>query len=345
MVTQSEKVVNSKRSLIFVALLLLVLLFFFIDIVIGNAEVPVGDLIRSIISPSEYSTASMIFYNFRLPKALAAVITGVALGISGLLTQTYFRNPLAGPDVLGISSGASLGVAFVLLVISQFLPSLGSSPVGNWTIIVAACVGAAATMLMITLVSGIIRDHVTMLVFGLMVGAAFSSAIIVIQYLSNETLLKSFVVWGFGSIRHLGLNHLAIMSPFIALGTLLSFFSVKNLNALLIGEKYAQTMGINLARARVLIFISIILLAGTITAFCGPIAFVAITVPHLSRMLLRTNDHFVLIVASLLTGSLMMLLSDILSHLPGSNISLPINALTSLMGIPLIIAIILRKKI
>ncbi|MEJ5264111.1 MAG: iron ABC transporter permease [Bacteroidales bacterium] len=332
------------RRLSFILLIILWLVLFIIDIMMGKVEIKVSELWNAIFQCSQHSDAQLILYNFRLPKAIAAVLAGVALGISGLLTQTYFRNPLAGPDVLGVSAGASLGVAVVVLVFSQFMPTYFFTVAGSWTIILAACIGAGLTMSMITLIASMIRDHVTLLVLGLMVGAAFSSIITVIQYLSNESLLKSFVVWGFGSIRHLTFSHLAVMTPFVILGTVLAFLSIKSLNALLLGEKYAQTLGIHVNRARLLIFFSIILLAGTITAFCGPIAFVAITVPHLSRMLFRTNDHFVLIPASLMIGGVMMLLSDILSQWPGSDISLPINALTSLMGIPLIITILLRRK-
>jgi len=335
---------SPQRGVLFFLLFLLLMFLFFTDVIVGDTEISLGQLFGAFIHPSEHSAVQLILFNFRLPKAFAAILAGGALGISGLLTQTYFRNPLAGHDVLGISAGASLGVAVVLLAVGQFFPNFVFSAAGSWTVIVAACIGAGVTMLIITLIAGLVRDHVTLLVLGLMVGAAFSSIITVIQYLSNESLLKSFVVWGFGSIRHLNFSHLVVMLPFILTGIILAFFSIKSLNALLIGERYAQTLGIHVERSRLMVFVSIILLAGTITAFCGPIAFVAITVPHISRMIFRTNDHFVLIPASLIIGCIMVLLSDIFSQLPGSNISLPINAITSLMGIPLIIAILLRRK-
>ncbi|MGC8824404.1 MAG: FecCD family ABC transporter permease [Bacteroidales bacterium] len=315
-----------------------------VDLLVGKVKISVSDLWGSLVQPAQHSASQLIIYNFRLPKAIAAILAGLSLGISGLLTQTYFRNPLAGPDVLGISSGASLGVAVVMLVVGQFFPNIIFSSAGNWTVILAACIGAGFTMLMITLIASRVRDNVTLLVLGLMVGAAFSAVITVIQYLSNESLLKSFVVWGFGSIRHLSFSHLAVMFPFVVIGTVFAFLSIKSLNALLIGERYARTLGINVERARMIVFVSIILLAGTTTAFCGPIAFVAITVPHISRMLFRTNDHLVLIPASLLIGCILMLISDIFSQVPGSDITLPINAITSLMGIPLIIAVLLRRK-
>jgi len=333
-----------QRSFLFLLFFLLLVILFLIDVIVGEAEISPGQLFGIFTHTSEHSAAQLILINFRLPKAFAAVMAGIALGVSGLLTQTYFRNPLAGPDVLGISAGSSLGVAIVLLAVGQFFPNFVFSTVGSWTVIVAACIGAGITMLIITLIAGWVRDHVTLLVLGLMVGAAFSAVITVVQYLSNESLLKSFVVWGFGSIRHLSFSHLAVMLPFILIGIILAFFSVKSLNALLIGERYAQTLGIHVGRARLVVFISIILLAGTVTAFCGPIAFVAITVPHISRMIFRTNDHFVLIPTSLMIGAIMMLLSDVFSQVPGSDIALPINAITSLMGIPLIIALLLRRK-
>jgi iron complex transport system permease protein len=337
------KLFERKRTFYcFILLILLLVFFFLIDLLIGNTSIKIGDIL--FFSKSSKET-QLILFNFRFPKAIAAIVAGSALGAAGLLTQTFFRNPLAGPDVLGISSGASLGVAIFTLLLQQFFPSITLSASGSWGIIISACIGAALTMLLISILSAFIKDNITLLVVGLMIGAVFSSFITIIQYVSNEALLKSYIVWGFGSIRHLSMEQVSTMIPFVIIGIVLAIISIRSLNALLLGEKQAQSLGISISRTRFIIFVSIILLSGTITAFCGPIAFVAITVPHICRLVFNSNNHSILIPASILIGGIMLLVCDILSQFPGASITLPLNAITSIMGIPVIIWILFRGKI
>jgi iron complex transport system permease protein len=338
-----QPILFRRKQFLFPVLALLLLFFFMLDLLLGATSIPFAEIVKSLAGLSSKPEWNIIVHDFRLPKALAAIFSGIALSISGLQMQVIFRNPLAGPDVLGISSGASLGVAIMVLTVESFIPIEFISFTGSWVIVLAACIGSAITMGIILTVSTRVKDILTVLILGIMIGAAFSSLVSILQYFGNETLLKSFIVWTLGSLGHISWEQLGVMVPVICTGIVLSFMLVKRMNALLIGEKYAQSVGVNLKVTRLLIFITTSILAGSVTAFCGPIAFIAIAVPHLCRMMFKTSDNLILLVSCIFVGGIILLISDIISQLPGSSLTLPINSVTSLMGIPIVIWIIVRN--
>jgi iron complex transport system permease protein len=332
-------------KIFFILLAVLLFAFFLLDLFLGSVSIPIKDIIKTLVTGSSpHPGWNIILFDFRLPKAIAAVLAGVALGVSGLQMQTIFRNPLAGPDVLGVNSGASLGVAILVIGNSVFYTTHFSSIVGNWGIVAAACFGAAATLILILFISSRVRDVMIILILGIMIGAAISSFVSILQFFGNESLLKSFVVWTMGSLGHISKLQLLILLPCVMLGLMLSVFSIKKLDALMLSEKYAQSMGMNVKSARLLVFSSTSILAGSIVAFCGPIAFIGIAVPHLSRILFKTSQHKILLFGTMLIGAISLLICDIISQLPGSNLTLPINSVTALVGIPVVIWIIVKNK-
>ena len=314
------------------------------DILIGTVNISIKDLFNIILLGDNTNiNLNLILFDFRLPKALAAIIAGAALSVSGLQMQTVFRNPLAGPYVLGISSGASLGVALVVLSMSSVLGTAALGFSGNWLVVIAAWLGSAAVLLMIFIVSSRVRDIMTILILGIMFGSVIGAVVNILQYFSSESSLKSFVIWTMGSLSGITSSQLSVLIPSATIGLVLSFLSSKQLDVLLLGENYAKTLGVNIFRARFLIFVSTSILAGSVTAFCGPIGFIGIAVPHIAKMLFKTSVHKYLIVGSALIGAILMLVSDIISQLPQSGGSIPINSITALLGIPIIIWIILRN--
>ena len=331
--------------IIFIILTIFLLTFFLLDLFLGSVSLPIVEIIKTIFTgKASRPEWTIILFDFRLPKALAALMAGTALGVSGLQMQTIFRNPLAGPDVLGINSGASLGVALLVIGMSFFYSTHFSSIVGNWGIVTAACSGAALTLILILIVSAKVKDVMIILILGIMIGAAISSFVSILQFFGNESLLKSFVVWTMGSLAHISKLQLAILFPCILTGLVLSILSIKKLDALMLNEKYAQSMGMNIKSARLLVFSSTSLLAGSTVAFCGPIAFIGIAVPHICRIIFKTSRHKILLAGTMLIGAIALLICDIISQLPGSNLTLPINSVTALVGIPIVIWIILKNK-
>ena len=288
--------------------------------------------------------SAVIVRNFRLPKAIMALLAGAALSTVGLQMQTLFRNPLAGPYVLGVSSGASLGVALMLLG----LPLLGISStnpvVQNIGVAGAAWIGAAGVMAIVMAVTARIKNIMTVLILGMMFGSAASALVEVMQYLSPEGALKSYVVWTMGSLGGVTLEQLNIIVPIVAIGLLLSVLLIKPLNILLLGENYARTMGLNIKQIRFGVTLTTVLLAGTITAYCGPIGFIGLAVPHVARMLFREADHKVLVQATMLIGAAMMLMCDVASTLPAGDMTLPINTVSALVGIPIVVVVIVRNR-
>ena len=332
-----------KVRLIFSGLLLLVVIFLILDIFLGSVSIKPVDVIRAIFTNS-HGDFETIILKFRLPKAITALTVGVALSLSGLQMQTVFRNPMAGPDVLGISSGASLGVAFVILGFSSNITPESLNGLGNWILVTASWVGAGAVMLLIMIISSRVKDIMTILILGIMLSAGISAVVTIMQYFSNETMLKAYVIWTMGSLGNLTVSQLNVLLISVSAGIILSLFSSKMLNALLLGENYAGSIGLNVKLARTAIFASTSIMAGSVTAFCGPIGFIGIAVPHIVRILFKTSDHKVLIPGTILMGGVVMLFSDIVSQLPGSESILPVNAVTSLIGIPVVIWVILRNR-
>ena len=328
-----------RTAILFTVLSLLTAALFTADLLVGSVAVALRDSWAALTGGSCDPAVRDIILKIRLLKAVTALFAGAALAASGLQMQTLFRNPLAGPYVLGISSGAGLGVALFLLG----APLLGVSAhsfVQSLGIAGAAWLGAALVLLIVMAVSRRIKDIMVILILGMMFGSGVSSVVEILQYLSSEAALKSFVIWTMGSLGDVTGGNLALMLPVITAGLVLSVAVIKPLNLLLLGENYARTMGLNVQRTRTLLFLSTVLLAGTVTAFCGPVGFIGLAVPHLARMLFASADHRVLMPASMLSGAALLLVCDLISK----SLALPINTVTALMGIPVVIVVVVRNR-
>ncbi len=319
----------------FTILITLVVLLFIADLMLGSLSISISDAFSETDG-----VAKQLVLNYRLPKAIVALLCGVALSLSGLIMQTLFRNPLAGPYVLGVSSGASLGVALFLLG----APLLGATFASDMGVALSAFFGASAVMFIVLAISVRLRDIMAVLILGMMLSSAAAAFVDVMQYFSSESALKGFVVWAMGSLGGVSYTQIGIMTIAIVVGIGITILYIKPLDAMLLGENYARTLGIKIQQTRIALFVATSLLAGTITAFCGPIAFIGIAVPHIARMTLRTSAHRPLVVGSMLIGAAIMLLCDIVAGVPGSDIVLPINTITSLVGIPVVIMVVIRSR-
>ena len=321
---------RSRSAVLFAMLAALTLFLFLLDLAVGAVAVPLGDVWAALTGGDCPRATAKIILNIRLIKAVVALLAGAALSVSGLQMQTLFRNPLAGPYVLGISSGASLGVA--LVVLAGFGSSIGIAG--------AAWLGAALVLVVIAAVGHRIKDIMVILILGMMFSSGVGAIVQILQYLSKEESLKAFVIWTMGSLGDVTFDQLAVLVPSIIAGLLLAVVTIKPLNLLLFGEEYAVTMGLNIRRSRGLLFLSTTLLAGTVTAFCGPIGFIGLAMPHVTRMLFRNSDHRVLVPGTVLSGAAVLLLCDLVSKM----FTLPINAITALLGIPIVVWVVLRNK-
>jgi len=336
---------QTRNTLLFSILILLLLLSLLMNISVGQVAIPFKEIFK-IIAGSEESKATWeyIIINYRLPKAITAILVGIGLSISGLLMQTLFRNSLAGPYVLGLSSGSSLGVAFVILgagLLPTFLSDVLLSPYG---IILASCIGSFMVLLLVIIVSRKLRDTATILIVGLMFSSFASAIVSVLSYFGSAEQLQKFTFWSMGSLGNLSWQNIGILLMVVIVGLLLSLLSLKPLDALLLGENYAVSMGLNIKKARYIIILATSLFAGSITAFAGPIAFVGLAVPHVSKMLFHTSNHKILFWSTLLIGAIIMLFCDMVSQLPGLEFTLPINAITSIIGAPIVIWLLMRKR-
>ena len=321
---------RSRSAILFAMLAALTLFLFLLDLAVGAVAVPLGDVWAALTGGDCPRATAKIILNIRLIKAVVALLAGAALSVSGLQMQTLFRNPLAGPYVLGISSGASLGMA--LVVLAGFGSSIGIAG--------AAWLGAALVLVVIAAVGHRIKDIMVILILGMMFSSGVGAIVQILQYLSKEESLKAFVIWTMGSLGDVTFDQLAVLVPSIIAGLLLAVVTIKPLNLLLFGEEYAVTMGLNIRRSRGLLFLSTTLLAGTVTAFCGPIGFIGLAMPHVTRMLFRNSDHRVLVPGTVLSGAAVLLLCDLVSKM----FTLPINAITALLGIPIVVWVVLRNK-
>lgn len=328
---------------IFVGLFTLLVIFFLLDLFLGSVLLKPRDVFSGLFRNSG-GVNETILWQFRIPKAITALIAGAALSVSGLQMQSLFRNPMAGPYVLGLSSGASLGVAFVILGFSSRVTPDTLVATGAWTIAAASWLGAGVVMILIMMVSSRVKNILTVLILGIMFSGAVSAIVTIMQYFSAETMLKSYVVWTMGSLGNLTFTQLKVMGISVMGGLIISMLSVKMLNAMLLGEDYAKSIGLDLKFSRNMIIAGTSLLAGSVTAFCGPIGFIGIAVPHIARLLFRTADHRVLIPGSIFTGAIVMTGSDLISQLPGHETILPVNSVTALIGIPVVIWVILRSQ-
>jgi iron complex transport system permease protein len=332
-----------KYIFVFFCLGIALLLLFAADLFAGSVLLPLTEVWAALTGGEVSETTQAIVLNFRVPKAIVALLAGISLSVSGLQMQTIFKNPLADPYVLGISSGSSLGVAFFVLGTSLW-GGFSSLWMQNIGLALAGWVGAFAMLAAIMAASIRLRDTMSLLVLGIMVGGVASAVVGVMQYFSEAAALKTYVLWTMGSFSAVPAEQLGMMVPAITLGLLLALFTMKWLDALMLGDVYARTMGLNVRRARTVLIISSGFLAGTVTAFCGPIGFIGIAVPHLSRMLFQTANHRTLMPATILLGGVMMLFSDLVSQLPGADSVLPINTITALLGIPVIVFVIYRNQ-
>ena len=329
---------KSRSTILFTLLTALSVVLFVVDIAVGSVSIPLSDVISALCGEGTEEIRSIVI-DIRLIRTIVAVLAGTALSISGLQMQVLFRNPLAGPYVLGVSAGASFGVALFLLgapifgfTLSPALQSLGTAG--------AAWIGSAVVLLLVVALSRRIKDIMVMLILGIMLSSGVGALVEIMQYFSNEASLKSYVVWTMGALGDVTATQLAVVAPVIVAGLVMAVAAIKPMNMLLAGERYAASMGLNISRSRNLILISTTLLAGTITAFCGPIGFVGIAVPHIARILFRSADHRILLPATILSGVTMLLVGDIVAKY----FSLPINTITALMGIPIVIYIVTRRR-
>ncbi|HAI77444.1 MAG TPA: iron ABC transporter [Microscillaceae bacterium] len=332
----------------FLLLLVGLLALFFIDLAWGSIAIPLQDIAKLLLKGHhENQVWQQIIYKIRLPKALTAVLAGSALAVSGLQMQTLFRNPLAGPSVLGITAGASLGVALVVLGSAQW--KLGFSSYlqglsGSGLVVVAACLGAAFTFVLIMMVAYRISDHIVLLLIGLMVGNITSALVGVAQYFSRPEQIQDYLIWTFGSLGGVLGNQLWVFAGVVLIGFCLILVVLKDLNLLLLGETYARSMGVGVVKVRIFVIASTALLTGVVTAFCGPIAFVGVAVPHIARVLFSSADHRLLLPSTAILGAILLLFCDIFTHLPGSSIALPINAVTSVIGSVIVLMVVLKSR-
>jgi len=342
-----------KHSTSFILLTLLIVVLFVLNLLLGTVSIPVRDVLSILFSPSALNPNSStqavwsnIIWSSRVPQALTALMAGAGLAVSGLQMQTVFRNPLAGPSVLGISNGASLGVALVVLMSGSLggmaLSRLGY--LGDVAMSVAAIVGALAVMGLIVWVAQRVQGNVTLLIIGVLIGYMANAIIGVLKFFSNEEDIKAYVVWGLGSFARVSGDQMVLFVVLMAILLPLSMLLVKTMNLLLLGDAYAQNLGLNLQRARTLVILSSGILVAIVTAYCGPIMFIGLAVPHLARAMFRTSDHRILMPATLLAGGVLALLCNIIARMPGFEGALPVNSVTALVGAPVIATVLFKRK-
>lgn len=310
-------------------LALAVAVLFVLRLLLGSVSIPVSEIF-----------SNELVSRFRLPVAVTCVLAGSALAMAGLMMQTLFRNALAGPDVLGLTSGSSLMVA-ILILAGNGLSATFATP---WTVAIAASVGAAGVFLLVLLISQYVNDNTSLLIIGLMLGATTASIVGVLQYVSRAEDLQAFMIWGLGSVSTTSWDEIIVLLVIVVIGAGLAFSTMKPLNALLLGENYALALGINVKRSRLILLTATSLLTGGVTAFCGPVAFVGLAVPHLVRIIIPTTNHKTLLPSVFFGGALLLLLCDIIAQLPGSTQVLPLNAVTSLLGAPVVIWLVIKNR-
>lgn len=330
---------RGRNAILFTILAVLILLLFVVDMMVGSVGISVRDVVAALTGGECDPMTRKIVVDIRLMKAVVAILAGAALSVSGLQMQTLFRNPLAGPYVLGVSSGASLGVA--LFILGAPLLGLGGSHIlSSFGVAGAAWLGSAAVLAVVGVVSSRIKDVMVILILGMMIGSGVSAVVQILQYLSHEEALKSFVVWTMGSLGDVTFEQLWLIVAAVAVGLTLAVAVMKPMNMLLLGEAYARTMGLNVKRTRTLILLSTTLLAGTVTAFCGPVGFIGLAMPHVARAMFAQADHRVLMPAAAMIGAVSLLMCDIVSKM----LTLPLNSVTALLGIPIVVWIVVRNK-
>lgn len=329
----------------FVFLSISLLLLFMINVSLGSVSIPIKDIFEILSgSSTDNNSWQIIILNFRLPKAITAILVGSGLGVSGLLMQTLFRNPLAGPFVLGISSGASLGVALLILGTGFFGGSFAYLASSSWAVAITSSIGASLVLFAVLITANKIRNTMSILIIGLMLGTLTSAIISVLTFLSEAQQIQQYIFWSFGSLGNLSWNEVIVFLIIYTVGMLGLIFVIKPMNALLLGENYAIGLGVNLKRSRNIVLSITSILTGVITAFAGPIAFIGLAVPHITKLLFKTSNHKILIPAVAISGAIVLLICDSIAQLPSTEYTLPINAVTSLLGAPVVIWLLLRKR-
>lgn len=329
----------------FILLSVLLVVLFFMNISLGSVSIPLQEIFNFLTGNSTSKVSwDIILFNFRIPKAITAILVGSGLSISGLLMQTLFRNPLAGPFVLGISSGASLGVALLILGSSVFGGFFLTNSVSNWSLPTASSLGAFLVLSAVIIAANKVRNTMSILIIGLMFGSLTSAVISVLAYFSEAAQIQQYLFWSFGSLGNLSWNEISVFIFIYIFGLSATLTIIKPLNSFLLGENYAKSLGINIKKSRIIIILITSLLTGVITAFSGPIAFVGLAVPHIARMFFTTSNHKILIPATAIIGAIILLICDAIAQLPTSEFTLPINAITSLFGAPVVIWLLMRKK-
>ena len=317
-----------------------------VNLLIGSVQIPVDDVCRILVGDTSHEIWYNIVWKSRLPQVLTAIVAGAGLAVSGLQMQTVFRNPLAGPSVLGISNGSALGVAFVVLLSGRLggvaLSRLGY--LGEAAMSVAAIVGALSVMLLIMWIAQRVKGNVTLLIIGVMIGYLANAIIGVLKFLSPEEDVKAFVVWGLGSFSRVSGDEMVLFVVLMAILIPLSFLLVTSMNLLLLGDKYAANLGLNIRRSRMLVILSSGILVAIVTAYCGPIMFIGLAVPHLARAIFRSSDHRILMPATALCGAVLALLCNFIARMPGFEGALPVNSVTALVGAPIIASVLFRRR-
>jgi len=329
----------------FITLSFVLVLLLLINISFGSVSIPFSEIIDILFGGnSSKSSWELIILHFRLPKAITAILVGSGLAISGLLMQTLFRNPLAGPFVLGISSGASLGVALLILGSGIFGGVLATIAFSNWGLAIASSLGAALVLMAVLVTANKVRNTMSILIIGLMFGTVTSAIISVLTFFSDAEKIQQFIFWSFGSLGNLSWNEVLVFFIIYLVGILGLLKVIKPLNTFLLGENYSKSLGIDIKKSRIIILLITSLLTGVITAFAGPIAFIGLAVPHITKLVFKTSNHKTLLPAVAILGAIVLLVCDLIAQLPTSEFTLPINAVTSLFGAPVVIWLLIRKK-
>lgn len=329
----------------FISLILLLGILFILNLFIGSVEIPVDDVLNILSGKGDPDDPiNFIILGSRLPQAVTALLAGAALTVSGLMLQTAFRNPLAGPSILGITSGASLGVALVILLLGGSISAAGYSWGGYMAILIGAFAGSLAIMALLLLFSIWLRNDLMLLITGIMVGYLTSSVITLLNYMSTAEGIQGYAIWGMGNFNGVSTGQLPLFSVLICAGLVMAIIMVKPLNIILLGENYALNLGIRMQKVRNMLLITTGLLTAVVTAYCGPVAFIGLAVPHIVRMIFRTSDHRIIIPGSILTGGVVGLLCNLLCVLPG-DVMLPLNGVTPLIGVPVILYVIFKERL
>ncbi|MBF1643967.1 MAG: iron ABC transporter permease [Prevotella sp.] len=335
-----------KRNVSIILLLVAsIIVLFAMNLIVGSVRIPLADVCDILFDKFDGKESwKYIVMENRLPQALTAMLCGASLAVCGLMLQTAFRNPLAGPDVFGISSGAGLGVAIVMLFLGGSVSTTLFTVSGFLAILTSAFIGAIVVTMIILFLSTMVRNSVLLLIVGLMVGYVSSSAVALLNFFASEEGVKSYMVWGMGNFGGVSMDHMLLFALLCLVGIIASIFLIKPLNIMLLGTQYAESLGVNIRQIRNLLLVTVGLLTAVTTAFCGPISFIGLAIPHISRLLFRTDNHQILLPGTVLTGAVIALFCNLICYLPGELGIIPLNAVTPLIGAPVIIYVIIKRR-